>query len=246
MPTPVAVFLLVFLFLFLGIIVAMLVIEVIKIVERFLEQHAISVPWVSNDAPGILDCKVEGELAMARLSDELNLWQDDIRGLSTKIKMFSNDLQDAGEGIDPGKQQKKANKVGEQINSSANHVEKRIKLFDTLTREIIRDYEAMISTLNMTEKRNRISAQNLKYGFEKFDETGTIIMNGILLLKRGAESLKLSNLTRIIREASKKLENSLDKLNSCFIQFQKDCHRLHTDLALKLSSTPDMEGSQNE
>ena len=245
MPTPVAAFILVFLFLFFAIIVAMLVIEVIKVVERFKEQRAISAQ-VSNNAPGILDCKVDGERATARLLAELNRWQVDIGVLSTEMKVFSSDLQDASERDNPEKQLRKANKVGKQINSSAEHVEKRIILFETLTREIIRDYELMISTLNMAVERDKISAKNLKSGFEGFDKAGTTIIEGILLGKEGAELSKQSNLTRIIREASKKLENSLGKLNSCFIQFQKDCHRLHTDLTLKLSSTPDKGDSQKQ
>ncbi len=143
---------------------------------------------------------------------------------------------------------KKANKTGGQINRSAIYIEKRTALFGTSTREIIRNYEVMISTLNMAEEKDRFSASNLKSGFEEFDKTGTTIIDAIMLYKRGAELSEQSNLTRVIREASKKLGNSLDNLRSCFIEFQGNCQHIHTELALKLangdSSNPDKEGSQ--
>ena len=252
MPTALAVFLLIILFGLLALSMGMLCLAAIKAVKQIAERRATSASWVSSAAPGLLDCEVDGKRAIDRLSKEFGQWQVDIDRLATQTKTHSQQINDIVTGKRNRKaktKQQRANRVGKQIDRSAIYIEKRTGLFAILTKEIVRNYEVMIATLNVIEEKDRLTAENLISAFDSFDRAGAAAISSVTLLKQGAEKFRQSNLTKVIREASKRLENSLDSMLSCFIQFRDNCLRLHDELTLKCanedSSIPRKVGSQS-
>ncbi len=252
MPTALAVLLSVILFGLLALFMGTLCLVAIKAVRQITERRATSATWVSSEAPGVLDCEVDGKLAVDRLLKELKRWQVDINRLATRVETHSKQINDmvTGKRTEKAKsKQQRANRVGNQIDRSAIYIEKRTELFENLTKEIVQNYEVMIATLNVTEEKGRLTAETLIFAFEHLDIAGAAAVSSVTHYKQGAELLGQSNLTKKIRGASKRLENSLNSMLTCFIQFQDDCRRLHTELTLKCanvdSSIPHKEGSQN-
>ncbi|MBI2853060.1 MAG: hypothetical protein HYX84_08205 [Chloroflexi bacterium] len=250
MPTALAVSLLVILFGLLALSIGTVCLAAIKAIKQIAEHGATSATWVSAGVPGVLDCKVDGKRALDRLLKELRRWQIDIQTLATQTQAQEHVLfQATRKDINPKALRGIVNWLGKQTNRSAIYVEKRKCLFETLTGEVVRNYEVMATTLKMTDEKDRASTENLIYGFDNLDRAGTDLINGVKSYRNGVELLEQSNLTKMIREASKRLEVSLDSMVTCFTQFQDNCHRLHTELKLKCanvdSSIPHTEDSQN-
>ena len=255
MPTVLAALLWFILFGLASFLIGVLCLAAFKAIKQIAERRAISASWVSSAAPGLLDCEVDGKRAIDRLLKEINRLQVDINRLATRAEMYSkqiNDLLKVTEKrtIKKAKtEQQRANRVGKQIDRSAIYIEKRTGLFEILTKEIVRNYEVMKATLDVTEEKNGRTSKSLIFAFGDFDRAGAAAISSVTLLKQGAEKFRQSNLTKVIREASKRLENSLDSMLSCFTQFRDNCLRLRTELTLKCanedSSIPRKVGSQS-
>lgn len=238
MPAALAVFLWFTLSGLLALSLGLLCLAAIKAIKQIAEHRATSATWVSNEAPGLLDCEVDGKRAVNRLLKELRRLQVDMSRLATRTEAHSKQINDmvTGKRKEAKTEQQRANRVGKQIDRSAIYIEKRTGLFETLTKEIVRNYEVMIATLNATEEEGRLTAKHLILAFESFDSAGANIIIAVTHYKQGAELLGQSNLTKKIRGAGKRLENSLNSMLICFTQFRDNCLRLHTELALKCAN----------
>ena len=250
MPTPLVVLLLVILYGLLALFLGAVGQAAIKAVKQVAERRATSLTGVSTEIPGLLDCEVNGKRAVDRLLKEIGRWQCDLSRLAKRAEMHSKQMNDLPKITKAKTRLQRANRVAKQIDHSAVYVEKRMGLFQILTKEIIQNYEVMIGTLDVTKTTDGRTARVLVFAFESFDTAGTAAITGITHLKQGAISFEQSNLTRMVREAGKRLDHSLDGMLSCFTQFRGNCQCLHTELLLKCPSAdsliPHRKGSQPE
>ena len=212
----------------------------INTVKQFAERRATSALWVTSEEPGLLDCSVDGIRAYNRLYKELIRLRIDINRFGKRTKDYTTQINHSKSGKIIKKEVtkfQKANRVGKQINNNAVYIEKRTELYNTITKEIVRNYEVMIGTLNPAQNDDLIKIKNLKKAFELFERFGVDVIDALKHYQLAADSMEKSNITRNIRQSSKRLITALTNMITCFEYFQRDCHRLYTQLELKSGSS---------
>ncbi len=159
-----------------------------------------------------------------------------------------NDIDDPNKKYRATTKLKKANVIGGNLKNNALFLEKRVKLFDDLAKEIVRDYSLLMQTWDMGNSQDRLSALNMKQGFTYIDEALNQTIAAVDSYKQGATLYKQANLTKTIRVASSRLVSASGDLYQNLIQFQSNCRSLLAKVddmvAIRGSSNPDKEDSK--
>jgi hypothetical protein len=235
-PIFLAILLLIVLYGLLLLSLGLLLLAGVNAIKQFAERRATSALWVTSEEPGLLDCSVDGKRAYNRLYKELIRLKTDINRFEKRTKDYNAQINHSISGKIIKKEVtklKKANRVGKQINNNAIYIEKRTALFITLIKEIIRNYEVMIATLNPAQEDDLIKIKNLKKAFELFEQAGGGVISALKYYQSAADSMEKSNMTKNIRQSSKRLITALNNMISCFDDLQRESHRLYTQLDLK-------------
>jgi len=222
-----AVFLRVLLFGAVVILIGALILEFVKAFLQLKESVKTSADWLSKEAPGLLDCKVDGKKALDRLNRELEQLKHYVNRLRKRLATYSERLKDTqalGEYSNPKVEQRKANKIGRELDRNATYLEKRTELFKDLLNEIFRDYEILSYSVNATDTTNLILA------FDSFGKAGDALMSFMGGYKESAKLLEKGNLTRTIRVASERLVRCTDNMHECFKTFHVKFKDLHDKL----------------
>ena len=226
------------LFLFVGIFMTMIVIEFIKAIRQFLDTRATSAEWVPTDNPGLLDYEADGERAIKRFTKELKQIATDTLKLAKNVVRYTkqmNDLAKSGKtakGID---KQKRGNAIGSEITQSAIYIEKRTQLFDALTKDVIRNYNGLIDSMNIVTEEDRHAAEILLNSLDAFDSSISFAVSSMGEYRKIVKELEQRNLSRVIREATKRLADGLGKMIDCFSKFQNETRKLGEKLRTKLT-----------
>ncbi len=236
-PEPLATFLLVTLLLMLLTALGMIGLEVVNAVRQFFEHRATSASWVSSEAPGLLDYEADGERASKRFGKEMKQLSSDTQGLANTLAKHSarvRDLSKPGKKVKGTDKQKRANAAAKSIDRSAVYIEKRAKLFEALVKEIVRNYDGLITAVSLDTEEHKVAAPSLRDALQSNENATLGAITGLSGYRDSVRTVHQKNLSRTITIASKRLRDGLDSILKTLQQFQQGSRHMRANLDKKL------------
>jgi predicted component of type VI protein secretion system len=233
-PAPLAVALLVLLMAMLVVAVGMILYELIKAANQYLDARATSAAWVSSEAPGLLDYEADGIRANKRFTAELRKLGKDTERLGQQLRKHSKRLVDA-KAQKAAKKQRRANQAARAIDKSAVFIEKRSDLLRKLVTEIHRNYQGLIGASNVETEEDRTFAEMLVTSLASNRQATSGAIESQTTYLNSVRSLEKQNPSRTVRIASKRLGDSLDEVMRILRQFSNNARRQGDELQKKIN-----------
>jgi hypothetical protein len=232
-PKPLALALIVVLLAVIAGAVSMIAFEIWRAGRRFLEHRATSPSWVASEAPGLLDYEADGLRAIERFSRELNKIAEDTVSLGKRLDRHTRRIVRL-QGKSAKRRQRAANRSAKSINKSAIYIEKRVALLRALVKDIDRNYSGLIASQEIETEADFETA----VGFRNILDTGrtatTEALASVTEYRVSTQETEALNLSRTVRNASKRLAKALIGMETIFKNYEKSSAGLVRDFDRKL------------
>jgi hypothetical protein len=209
MPKPLAVILIVLLLVLVAGAFSAMIYEVIRAVRRFLDHRATTASWVSSEKPGLLDYEADGIRAGERFTKELNKLSGDTAKLGTKLERQAKSLERSA-GRSAKTRQRRANRSAKAIDRSAVFIEKRLELLQALVKDIVRNADGLIASMELKTEADLDAAREFREVLDETGQTTAETLGSTAGYRETVRDLEQQNAARSVRSACGRLVNSLD------------------------------------
>jgi hypothetical protein len=127
--------------------VSAIIIEAVRAFRSFLEHRSTTPAWVESTAPGVFDYEPDLERASNRFTRELGKLARDTGRLGRKMDRHAKRMTKSA-GKSGRVKQRRADRAARDISRSAVFIEKRLALLVEIAKDIRRNQDGLVETLN--------------------------------------------------------------------------------------------------
>jgi hypothetical protein len=209
MPKGLAIPLIVLLVAMIVIAISMIVYDVVAAFRRYLRHRATSASWVSKEKPGLLDYEADGIAASEFFVEKLTELSSSTQRLGARLERHTEAFE-RSKGKSANERQKVANRAAKEIDKSAVVIEDRLELLHELVKDILRNAEGLIGSVDLSTPDDLESAKDFRSILTETNQATTGTLESIRGYRKTVREQEQMNLSRTIRIADGRLARALE------------------------------------